>query len=507
MSTPQGPGGAIERAKQGVALERVASALPVEVGTTAAAAQVKAMVEARFVMAIKLPRNMEQVRQNLLHECSRPSFALEDTEGKGNGALYRRPVGGGTTVEGLGIRFAEVALRCMKNIQAGDLTIQEDDMQRVKLCYVIDFENNVSWEDTVTISKTVERKEPRTGDVVLSVRTNSTGQQTYTILASEDALTTKEGALVSKKLRTLALRLIPGDLQDECISKIKEVRAKRITEDPDAAIRKVTDGMARQNISVVMLEEYLGHPVQQMTPAEISNLQSLYAALRDGETTWAEVLANKEDARQRQPQAKAPERGVEAAKAKMEQPAQPQPVPFAPQPPNLGVQPQQAPPPPAPVQPPPPPQPVQPPPPPAAPPQAPPPPPPAAPVQQEQPAPAPPPQAPPAAPQWAAQPTTQPEAPPQPVAQPTPPPAPVQPQGKVIKGVQFPAVMTRAADGSDAWNDEQLARAEAALEGLNQRQGKNFKLESTVKNWFQLDLNQLSGATLEAIILVLTNWQ
>ena len=45
----------------------------VETASTAIAAQAKAMVESRYIMAMRNPRNMDAVRQELLKECRRPS--------------------------------------------------------------------------------------------------------------------------------------------------------------------------------------------------------------------------------------------------------------------------------------------------------------------------------------------------------------------------------------------------------------------------------------------------
>lgn len=303
-------------------LAKTATALVPTTGTeirpTAAAAQVKALVEARCVMALNRPRVLEQVRLDLLKECSRPSFALEDVKGKGNSALYRRPVGGGKNVEGLGIRFAEVALRCYGNVMADSFAIQETAESIEKYCFVLDIETNISWGDTVRVTKTVERKQLKEGQTAIKTRRNTSGEIVYVIEADEDALITKEANLVSKKMRTLTLRLIPGDLQDECIQKIKEIREKDVVDDPDAAMRRVSDGMALQNVSVIMLEEFLDHPIAQCTPAEIVNLQSLYGALRDGDSTWAEIMENAEELRKtKKTEGRKPTKGNEAAREKV----------------------------------------------------------------------------------------------------------------------------------------------------------------------------------------------
>ena len=60
------------------------------------------------------------VREKLLKECHRPSFA--------DVARYRKPIGKG--VEGLSIRFAEAALRLMKNITIQQTVVSEDEFTR-----------------------------------------------------------------------------------------------------------------------------------------------------------------------------------------------------------------------------------------------------------------------------------------------------------------------------------------------------------------------------------------
>jgi hypothetical protein len=94
-----------------------------ETSSAAVAAQAKAMVEARYIMAMQRPRDWDQVRQNLMKECRRPSFAHNKS------AYYRKPIGQG--VEGLGIRFVEVALRCMTNVLVETSMIFEDTSKEV----------------------------------------------------------------------------------------------------------------------------------------------------------------------------------------------------------------------------------------------------------------------------------------------------------------------------------------------------------------------------------------
>lgn len=136
-------------------------------------AQAKAAVEARFVIALQRPRNWDDVRVKLLDECRRPAFAHNTS------TYYRKPIGRG--VEGLGIRFVEVALRCLTNILVETMTLHDDETVRILRVSVTDLESNETFYRDVTIAKTVERAKPLEDGRYFSVRTNSQGHKTYTV--------------------------------------------------------------------------------------------------------------------------------------------------------------------------------------------------------------------------------------------------------------------------------------------------------------------------------------
>lgn len=270
---------------------RQASALQstggVETASTALAAQAKAMVESRYYMALARPRNWDQVRQDILKECSRPSFAHNKS------TLYKKPIGKG--IEGLGIRFTEMALRCMTNVLIETNMIFEDTLKEVHRVSVTDLESNVTYPLDIVVSKTVERSKPMDDGSYISVRKNSYGNMTYTVPATDDDLLNKRGALISKAQRTLTLRIVPGDLQDEAEQIIRKIREDKAAKDPDAERRNIVDAFGELNIKAKDLEEYLGHDVGTCTPAELVDMRGLYGALRDGEATWKTVMDNKRE--------------------------------------------------------------------------------------------------------------------------------------------------------------------------------------------------------------------
>jgi hypothetical protein len=256
-----------------------------ETSVSAAAAQAKAMVEARYVIALKRPRVWDQVRQDILKECRRPSFAHNKS------AFYRKPIGNG--VEGLGIRFTEVALRCMTNVLIETTTVFEDDQKEIVRVSVTDLEANVTYPMDVRVTKTVERSKPMDDGSYISMRMNSYNKPTYTVPAGDEEMLNKRGALISKAQRTLALRLIPGDIQDEAEDIIKKVRQDEAARDPDAERKRIADAFSELNVKARDLQDYLGHPLDQCSPQELVNLRGLYGAIRDGEATWAQAMENK----------------------------------------------------------------------------------------------------------------------------------------------------------------------------------------------------------------------
>ena len=265
------------------------SALPVaaqsasESAALAMAAQQKAVVEARYKMALARPRDLDLVRQKMLKDASRPSFATV--------AIYHKPVGNG--IEGPSIRFVESAIRNMTNILTETSTVSEDDERRVIRVAVSDLETNTYFSQDVTVTKTVERRKLPQGEKPIRVRTNNNGQPIYILHATDDEILNKQNALISKAVRTLGLRLIPGDLVDEALWEIKKTMAQQDRQDPDAAKHRIIDAFAQLGVSVEALKEFVGHELSALTPNEIQLLRTTYTSIKDGETSWKAVMDDK----------------------------------------------------------------------------------------------------------------------------------------------------------------------------------------------------------------------
>lgn len=258
-----------------------------EIATTASAMHARAMVEARYGMAMRRPRVMDQVRQDLMRECNRPAFA------RNKSAFYRKPIGAG--VEGLGIRFVEVAFRCMTNVYVETTLTYEDELKEVFQVSVTDLETNVTYPLDVKVSKVVERAKPMDDGTYITARRNSRGAMVFTVPANDDDLLNKRNALISKAMRTLGLRLVPGDLQDEAEEIIKRVRLDEAAKNPEAERHQLADAFNGVGVRAAQLTEYLGHDLGTCTPAELVTLRGIWSGIKEGELTWATVMdeANK----------------------------------------------------------------------------------------------------------------------------------------------------------------------------------------------------------------------
>jgi hypothetical protein len=263
------------------------AAAPGEIATSAAAANAIATVQARYALAVSRPRNLDHVRLRLLADCKRPGFAEV--------ARYAKPIGG-SSVEGPSIRFVEAGLRAYGNVLREVTVAYDTPTQRCVRVVVTDLETNVTHQTDVLVSKTVERRRVRDGQRVLGERVNTRGDRVYIVEATDDEAATKQAALVSKAIRELGLRVLPGDLVDEAQAVCAKTRMAGVTEDPARARKALVDAFFSLGVEPDDLDRYLGHKLAQSTPAEVANLRQLFVSIRDGVTTWREVIDELDDA-------------------------------------------------------------------------------------------------------------------------------------------------------------------------------------------------------------------
>ncbi len=280
----------------------------------AAAAEARAIIEARFIMALRRPRDIEEFRSSLLKEASRPTLAAV--------AIYRKPVGKKDGkmqyAEGLSVHFIRTAKRLFRNLHVDTSITFENSMYRKIRIQVLDAEACNTEGKELVIEKTVERKYANDRQVV-GERENSHGDKVFIVVSTEDELLVKQNALAAKTERTLTEHLLPRDIMDEARALIEETQSKKDAQDPDAARRQILDAFAPLGCTPTDLAAYIGHSTERLSPAELKELRGIYSALRNGEANWAEIMSAKNTTPDPELQKEVGERLVREAEAAKQQ--------------------------------------------------------------------------------------------------------------------------------------------------------------------------------------------
>ena len=254
--------------------------------SAAIAAQAKALVAARFLVAERRPRDVDTFRRKLLNECERPGFAEV--------AEYSRPQGQ-KKITGPTIRFAEAALRLFGNVAVDTAVVNDGPERRTIRNTVTDLENNFTIAKDTIFEKTVERKNPADREVV-GERLNTNGGWVYIVKSTEDEMQNKEAALISKAIRNEGLRLIPQDVVEDAMTTSRDTRSDSTAKDPALAVKQIVFWLNQRRIPVAEVERYIECPMDQATAAQLDDLVSICQAIDDGETTWRAIVEQKASA-------------------------------------------------------------------------------------------------------------------------------------------------------------------------------------------------------------------
>lgn len=255
-----------------------------ETAMTASAATSKALVEARYIVALQRPRDLMLVRTKLLEDCRRPRFAEL--------AVYSKPIGGGKSARGPSIRMAEAAMQALGNIESFVHIISDDLDRRIVKIGVADFETNAVHSVEIPIEKTVERSSAR-GRSVLSSRENSEGKIVYLVEATEEEVAAKQSSIASRFIRNNTFRVLPADILDDAMAEAYATNSSEDAKDPKEAIKRIVDIFMAINVSPSDLKDFLGHDVGKIIPNQLQELRGLFAAIKQEGLTWREVMDKK----------------------------------------------------------------------------------------------------------------------------------------------------------------------------------------------------------------------
>lgn len=223
-------------------------------------------IEGAIIVARRFPRNEDAAYARIIKSCQRPMFAVK--------ARYSYPRGG-QQIEGPSVDLAREMARCWGNIRYGADVIHDDDDSRTIRGWAWDVETNTKETQDSTFKKLVFRK----------------GKGW--IKPDERDLLERTNSIAARCVRNCLLHLVPPDLKEEAIAEAKRTIEGDVAKNPDEARRKMIRAFQTVGVQVEQLEVYLGHPLAQASPAEVADLRSVWKSISDGNSTWAEYIADK----------------------------------------------------------------------------------------------------------------------------------------------------------------------------------------------------------------------
>lgn len=279
----------------------------IELAQTSAVAEKQFEIQSAIMVAKKFPRNEDQCFAKLMTSCLRPSFAEEASYSFKRG---RKKNDKGdwvdNFVEGPSVNLAREAGRIWGNIRWGLDVIRDDDGipsangqdaiggKRGIRGWAWDMETNTKISAEAEFLKLIQRKEKNDD--------GSWKKDAKTLWVIPDErdlreLTNRQGAFL---VRNCILQVLPKDLIEDARARCNDTMNKQVKDDPVAARRKIIIAFQDVSVSPEMLEQYLRHPLDQTSPAELVELRKMYKAIVDGNAKWAEYAETGDERAERE---------------------------------------------------------------------------------------------------------------------------------------------------------------------------------------------------------------
>lgn len=246
------------------------------IAKTGDAARAQAEIQASYVMAARFPRDETRAFIALEKACKRHSFAER--------AEYLFPKGG-KDIRGASIHLAREAARVWGNMRTGFRVVEDNDDRRTIEAYAVDMETNSYSSRQSTFRKEVYRK--------------SAGEKQKVLLNEFEhdremrELTNRNASLL---IRNCILDIIPEDIVDNARGVARDTLKRKVSADAktiEEQRRIVCRWFEEKGVTSEVLSERIGHPLDNMTPDEIVDLQAISRAIIDGTVTLKEAFGRK----------------------------------------------------------------------------------------------------------------------------------------------------------------------------------------------------------------------
>lgn len=224
-------------------------------------------VQAAAVLARQFPRNEADAYTKVIKACRRPTFAEK--------ARYIFPRSG-QDIEGPSVKFAREAARAWGNIDYGFTCISRTDQYTTLEGWCIDWETNTRSVNSVTFGNLVFRR----GKGWIQP-----DERDYRELVN------RQGAILE---RNAILKVLPPDVVEEAMAEIRRTNIKaakgEIEQDRSTTTRKLAVAFRDIGVTVEMIEQRLGHPLDLITAEEVADLRGIYTSILEGQARREEFF-------------------------------------------------------------------------------------------------------------------------------------------------------------------------------------------------------------------------
>lgn len=239
-------------------------------------------VEAQILLSKRFPRDIYQVSERVEKLCSRMIIA-EKSE-------YLIPIQG-KSMQGPSIHLAKAVAQVYQNIDYGVRQVGGDESHSMMEAYCWDMENNVRRSKTFRIDHIryskkggrAELHDPSDIDRIISNRE-------------------------SRQLRNCILSVIPSDVIEEAVQHCRNTRRGKKAGPIEDQIKKVVNAFSNLSSGKVtkeMIEERLGHSIDEVGVDQVDELRQIYFSLRDGQSKRSDWFSTGEKENENTPSANA----------------------------------------------------------------------------------------------------------------------------------------------------------------------------------------------------------
>jgi hypothetical protein len=253
-----------------------------EANIASSVARVQAETQAAIIVAQRFRRSEMQCRQDLINAVKASPRLAEKTTYSYPRGKRQDPVTGEwveNIISGPSTYIAREAARTWGNLAAGTEVIRDDDNERQIRSFAWDMQTNVRWYAEASFKKLIQRSSWET-------KNGKREKVTKWVVPDERDLRELTNKYASIGERNCILKIIPSHMIDEVVDVSRQVSKEEAAKHPEAIRAKLADAFQSEGINVAMLEEYLGHPLKELTPDKIVELRSIYQALHEGNATW-----------------------------------------------------------------------------------------------------------------------------------------------------------------------------------------------------------------------------